>query len=620
MGKLKKIINEKPRALAHKLSYVGQKKLQKYIDCFSTINKNPHFKIVNNENHKKIWFSSAIESKSDLKDKCDILNRSFYWLGMQGKSVQPNLWNVDFLSSYIWDNSYFQNIVTVDQKNSADVKIPWELSRLQHLTRLSIIYSQTKESCLLEFVIDEIKSWIKNNPYKYSVNWTCAMEVSIRAVNLILIALIIPDELFKNCSFVKQFVECLMLHGLFIEHNLETYDEHYNNHYLSDLLGLQWIGLFCDDYLDGKDKRRAQKWYRFAEKGLVKESYKQVFPDGTDYESSIAYHRFVTDLFNLSLYIDNVYDKKPSVDILNHTKKMIFFLEKIRMPNGNLPMIGDSDDGRILIFDNYSEWNKSKADYIFEYKEAFAQGDLILSKNSIPLIDSDSYSFEDSGYYLLRNDNIYCFTHCGPLSLHGHGGHSHNDQLAVVLAFEGESFVVDSGTGTYSGNPELRNYFRSTKAHSTLEVIGIEQNEIIKNNLFMMAERSFSRCLGFNQNTFSGQHNGYEEAGIVHRRNIQMTENNLIIRDYVLGEHITLNQKWRLNYILDSDVVPNQISKKTISLRKNGVEILLCSNTFINIETTIISKAYGTIEETYKISTLSTNIKYLETKFVLGGK
>lgn len=612
MSTIKRIKDEKPAVIFHKIKFLISKRIQRLIDR-GLLKRKINISFVPRDSFRTICINA-----SDC-DKADILSRKFFWLGMEGKQIQEGEWHTDFLSGFKWHNQYYQKIITVDLSTNADVKVPWELSRLQHLTRLAIIAKQegTEESTSL-YIKSEILSWIDCNPYKESVNWTCAMEVAIRAVNMVFIALLLPNQLFRDEVFYKEFIKILFCHGLFIIRNLETYDEYYNNHYLSDLLGLQWIGLFCEEHLSDDDKRVVKKWYSFAHKELESECQKQVFLDGTDYESSIAYHRYVTELFCLSVYIDRIYAKEPGISILNTLPRMIGFMEEVRMPDGILPMIGDSDDGRVLIFENYSHWNKSSTDFLLERIDQYIKGDLSIPLLSVSSPSMSSVAYEDSGYYLLRNDKVYCLTHCGPLSLHGHGGHSHNDQLSVIIAFKGIGFIVDSGTGSYSGYPDLRNYFRSTKAHSTVEVIGHEQNELIKDSLYKMREKTFSSCLEFSDGAFSGEHYGFKDIGIKHKRNISMGENSLLIEDFMTGCN-NLNVQWSAHYILDSDVVASQINETEFELKKRGVTVILQSNVDLTIEKTIISKEYGNTENTFKISTIPSRMENIYTKFIIGG-
>ena len=98
---------------------------------------------------------------------------------------KPIDWHCDFKSGYRWSNKNFYNKVRKksDGVKGVDIKVPWELSRFQHLSVLIKAYELSKDKLYLDEVILQITDWILNNkPYK-GANWTCTMDVSIRLAN-----------------------------------------------------------------------------------------------------------------------------------------------------------------------------------------------------------------------------------------------------------------------------------------------------------------------------------------------------------------------------------------------------------------------------------------------------
>jgi Heparinase II/III-like protein len=88
--------------------------------------------------------------------------------------------------------------------------------------------------------------------------------------------------------------------------------------------------------------------------------------------------------------------------------------------------------------------------------------------------------FPNSGYHVLRSDWTsadaqHLIFDCGPL---GEGNHGHFDALSFELAAFGNALIVDPGRYTYSESGEDRNWrvhFRSTAAHNTVSVDGLNQ-------------------------------------------------------------------------------------------------------------------------------------------------
>ncbi len=91
-------------------------------------------------------------------------------------------------------------------------------------------------------------------------------------------------------------------------------------------------------------------------------------------------------------------------------------------------------------------------------------------------------------------------------------GHAHADALSLEFAADGVQWLTDSGTLTYTGNAEWRNYFRSTAAHNTAEVDG--QSQSVFSGPFSWSHIADS-CPGEQISTenfgyFYGSHNGYQ--------------------------------------------------------------------------------------------------------------
>lgn len=110
-------------------------------------------------------------------------------------------------------------------------------------------------------------------------------------------------------------------------------------------------------------------------------------------------------------------------------------------------MIGDVDNGRLIIFSNYSSWEVNDVRELLSLGGEYFNSFLLKSSGAIKKEDKlwifnslgdeeekyykESVKFDDGGYYILRNNDIYCFIRCGELSCRGQGGHSHNDQLSL---------------------------------------------------------------------------------------------------------------------------------------------------------------------------------------------
>lgn len=561
-----------------------------------------------------------------LKDANNILKHKFDLLGSGMVDLGENIrWNQDFKSGFVWENEFYKNIKIIDLDNNADVKVPWELSRFQHLFTLGKAYWITDDLKYYEEAKNEIIDWIEKNPIYNSINWTCAMDVAIRVVNLIFFYFLFEEFIIKDKDFLKKINEIFYFHGEYIYNNLEKNLGLSNNHYLSNLVGLLFLGVYFKDLKINKVK----KWLKYSVKELEKEMMIQNNADGTNYETSTSYHRLVLELMFYSILLLKKNNLSFTDEYEKRLEKMFEFLAKITKSNGKIPLIGDVDNGRLVILSNYYDWKVNDVRNILSLGGEYFDNEFLKEVSAKELEDKiwifaseevysenffkNSVAFYNGGYYLLQNKNFYCIIRCGELSLRGQGGHSHNDQLSIELNVCGEDFFVDTGTGVYTADKNIRNLFRSTKQHNTVNIPPYEQNNFNDNKLFAMKEQTFSKCMIFKNNYFEGEHYGFlNKNNCIHKRKVYLNKNILIIEDFT-------NTKGIVCFNLNKDVIIEK-SGQNIILKKKEREIRINLKNEYRIEESFISPKYGEIIKTKRIEIDFENTNKIQIFLNDGGK
>jgi uncharacterized heparinase superfamily protein len=138
-------------------------------------------------------------------------------------------------------------------------------------------------------------------------------------------------------------------------------------------------------------------------------------------------------------------------------------------------------------------------------------------------------AFKDGGYYVLGTDfetqnEIRLVVDCGPLGYLSIAAHGHADALAFTLSAAGREFLVDPGTFAYHTEKKWRDYFRSTAAHNTAVIDGVDQSTIGGN--FMWLQKASAHCETWqssaDEDRFAGWHDGYTRLDdpVVHRREL----------------------------------------------------------------------------------------------------
>lgn len=475
---------------------------------------------------------------------------------------QPVDWHMDFKSGYRWNvKAYFKDI-PYGHVHHVDIKVPWELSRFQHLPALGKVYWLTGDEKYPREFANEIEDWIESNPPLYGVNWACTMDVAIRAVNWIWAYYFFKDSAEVSDELLLKFLRSLYIHGKFIMENLERSLYGINsNHYLSDVVGLVYLGVTFPEFKDAK------KWQEFGVKEVIKEMGKQVYPDGMDYEGSVSYHRLVTELF-LSATLLCLSNGISFPDwYMERLEKMIESVMYYTKPDGTAPQIGDNDDGRLHILANYGNWSRLDHRYLLsigavpfnrpDFKEAAGEfheealwllGNQETTANSLADYSCNkqlrSKAFPEGGFYIMRRDSLYMIVDCVPSNSKAPSGHKHNSRLSFELFAYDKSFIIDPGAYIYTADKDMRNLFRSTRYHNTVVVDNEEQNRFHEDELFNMGRDAAVVVNRWETNDeydlLDAEHSGYKRLKnpVTHRRHILFNkkEGCWIIRDTLTGD------------------------------------------------------------------------------------
>lgn len=442
-----------------------------------------------------------------------------------GKKID---WHRDFKSGFDWPPRYFRDIDYGNPERRSDVKVPWELSRLQWLIPVGQAYLMTEDERYAEAVRAIIDDWIEQNPYARSVNWACTMEAALRILTWTWFFHVFHgSRAWADTSFRERFLRALYLHVEFTERHLE-YSDVNGNHCTADAAGLVFGGLFL-----GRGKT-AERWQRKGWQLLNDELPRQVFFDGVDFEASVAYHRLVLELFllpalyrqRLGLTVDDSYRDRLCA--------MARFSGAYSRADGTVPLWGDADDARALPFGfqsiNDHRYLSGIVGLAFEDKELVdrtsgprSEAFWLFGAESASRLDSyprqkpASEAFKDGGFFIMRNDRDHVFIDCGPVGLAGRGGHGHNDCLAFEAMLDGTHLISDCGAYVYTESYAERNAFRSTAYHNTPQIDGVEINRFIQpDHLWNLHNDARPHPIAWDTDDeftiFAGSHTGYLKA------------------------------------------------------------------------------------------------------------
>jgi Heparinase II/III-like protein len=276
----------------------------------------------------------------------------------------------------------------------------------------------------------------------------------------------------------------------------------------------------------------------------------------------VPYHRLVAELFLGALRLGDSMASPLSAHYRTRVHDMVSYLAAVTRPDGLMPQIGDADDGRLHVLGGYGGRTPQDPRHLFGpagvmFDEpswrALAGSDGAWESEwwglewpvaaAAPVVAA-SKLFPDAGVAVMRAGiGHYLVVTNGIVGTKGFGNHKHNDQLSFEYHHNGVPLVVDPGSFVYTSDFDARNMFRSTAAHSTVQIDGAEQNETKPEWIFRLFESARPDHIRFVDSPaaveYTGRHHGWERfaAPVTHERTFVLSKESgaLSIVDCLTG-------------------------------------------------------------------------------------
>lgn len=452
-----------------------------------------------------------------------------------------------------------------------DIKYGWEEGREQYLPLLAAGDGNICE------ILAHIQMLTESDNFFYNKN---AMEVSIHTIN-VLVSVRQADKqlLYENKIAGKHLRKCLT----YILRNPEFGIKYSANHYFFDLLGILWL----INSLQYKKEFRRLEGYILRE--LKKLMGRMIAEDGSLYEGSTYYHRYVTESFLLFLYFNREMRNK---ELMGYAKKMYDFCTSASI--GDLMYgFGDNDSGRLLALPSY-----------FEYSGRDIRLIHILCKllNMEKKEKEPCYYAPYFGLVCLQREKISISFRCDEIKDRIKnkwiGVHCHNDQLSVEIAFDGVLFFVNAGTFLYIEDDGNRLNNLRTDRNNTAVIEGLEQNTVV--NSWQYCERTYAARLSKHGKDHAAALFRYEN-GYIHRRALTICDNNrLVVKDEITREGGSLNRKTYVRFFVSGGTKIER-NENGLLLTKRDARVCLQADVPVKFSDCVISPEYGMRISSYMI-------------------
>jgi hypothetical protein len=525
----------------------------------------------------------SLEAADRVREgRFDVLGSGIVDLRRDGRGGSSLDWNRDLRTGARYPERFSHWRAAVPKtlaRVHGDIKGPWEIGRCQHFAVLGQAYWFTGDERYAETFTETVLDFLERNPPGCGVQWTCTMDVALRAVGWLTGLAFFDGAPALTAAWWKAFLTSLVEHGRFIAGNLEfgTLDGRIvtSNHYVANLLGLCWISNSFPEL----DTNNA--WRGLAEYGLEREIASQIHPDGGSFESSVPYQRLVVEMF-LSAYAISAWHGRPfSRAYRGRLIASLSFIRALRQPGGRMPQVGDCDNGRAHILTGYGVWSQESMDHLL------AAGARVLNCPTLAegiddhaaaeaafwdVADAERCTvdpprpialFPQSGLAVLRNAATTVVFTNGPVGTEGFGNHKHCDQLAIEICVGAQPVFVDAGSYVYTSAPDERNRFRGTAIHNTVMIDGEEQHGLNREwlfRLFQQGDATFVQSGDDGREVFArARHTAYArlDPPVVHERRVAIGAGGEVgIQDFF---DRTDGHRFRWHFLLHSDVTAERI-------------------------------------------------------------
>jgi len=348
------------------------------------------------------------------------------------------------------------------------------------------------------------------------------------------------------------------------------------NHLLQDLSALVVAGLrYRGDEAEAVVERALRE--------LTREVPRQVTADGCHVELSAGYHlQVLVMLAETSLALSSAGLATPA-PLLGALAAMAAFAWRMRLPDGSYPLWSDTTrDGvaglgvavrlaeSALAAAAGTEADAAAACLPYPYAELVSSASAAEGRLTLDRVPSPPFVplAPASGYRVLRAGGLVAVFDGADTGARGMAGHGHADCLNVDVHSPGGPVIVESGTSTYDAGAD-RDRERSTAAHNTVEVAGLDQSELWGAFRVGRTARTFDRACGETAGWrwATAAHDGYvARCGVTHRRWVGVRDDVVVVLDALELAEGAAPTTFRLRYHLAPGLAVRDAGEATFAL------------------------------------------------------
>ena len=414
----------------------------------------------------------------------------------------PPRWNVDPKTGVEAPLEFGLDLDYRDSARVGDIKYLWEINRHLELVTLAQAWHLTGNERHARGARTLVDSWLAACPYPKGANWCASLEHAIRLTNWAFAWQLLGADgapIFAGRdgrAFRRRWLAGIYQHCHFIDRHFSRHSSA-NNHLLGEATGLFIASLNWPFW------RESARWRDRARAEIAREALLQTYEDGVNREQAVWYHHSVADMLLMAGLFARANGCGFDETYWRALESMLDFLASIMDAGGNVPAIGDADQGVLVRLAPAQPWPGVYRSLLASGAVLFGRAEFRLKAGGLDdktrwLLGDDTEarfaavagpqaplpvrrSFPRAGYYILGDRfetaaEVRIVADAGALGYLSIAAHGHADALAFTLSVGGSPLLVDSGTFAYHTELPWRHYFRGTSAHNTVMVDGEDQS------------------------------------------------------------------------------------------------------------------------------------------------
>jgi Heparinase II/III-like protein/Heparinase II/III N-terminus len=437
-------------------------------------------------------------------------------------------------------------------RDVGDIKCVWEASRFDWVisfAQRAAIGATIGEPDGLARLESWLVDWCAQNPAYHGPNWKCGQEASIRVMHLAMAARLLD----QHRSPQPALLDLIDIHLDRIAPTISYAVAQDNNHGTSEaaalFIGGSWLAA-C------RPNSYGHKWAKLGRFWLENRVQHLIEIDGSFSQYSVNYHRVMLDTLSMAEIWRREWQLADfSIDFVNKAQAASTWLHRMTCSdNGDVPNIGANDGARLLPLSNtdYRDFRPSVqlAMVLFHRRLAYSQegswNDPLRWLNiDLPhdmAAKPESMCMDQGGYVCLVQSSAFAVLHYPRFKFRP----SQADALHVDFWLDGINILRDAGSFSYHTEANWLHYFPATAAHNTVQFDDRDQMTRLSRFLFgdWLKTRQSEYSFTADKQQFGVSY--ADNFGAVHARQVELTDQTLLVTDQIRGFQKKAVLRWRL--------------------------------------------------------------------------